>query len=84
MALGDPAAAAPQPKRAAGHKLVQLLCHGDAADAVECVGIGGVYLMKILGGAVPRSRHDKISLNPRSDIWYYTFTKSGRQEYISL
>ena len=57
MLLRYAGAAAPELERAGGHEAVELLCQRVAAEAVKGVCVGGIYLVKILGGTVPCSRH---------------------------
>ena len=57
MALAYTAAPAPEAEGAACHKFVQLLCQSEAADAVKRVGIGRIYFVKFLRGAIPGCGH---------------------------
>ena len=57
MMLAYAARLAPQLQRTAGHELVQLVRERKAADAVKGVGVGDVYFMKLLRGAVPCRWH---------------------------
>ncbi len=62
MPLRDAAAEAPQSQSADRHKLIELFCQRYTAEAVKGIGVGSVYLVKILRGTIPCSRHSMYLL----------------------
>jgi hypothetical protein len=62
MALTDTAAAAPKAQGAAGHKIIQLSGQVPATHTIKGIGIGNIYFVKLLRGAIPSCGHIRFSL----------------------
>ena len=63
-----------------GDQPVQLLGQGIAAQTVESIGVGNIYFVKFLGGAIPCGRHRAA---PRYSVFCFIIVqkKAGSRNF---